>query len=154
MSGGNGSPACAEKEERQRTQSFLVLGVKRQPLWLLFPWPKNYLSITFCLFYAISWVSFRKHCQLDDCCHAASSWTVSYGSFNFISQLYHPPFSSVYFKSPFMEAAGLPMYICMVLNRASYSVLLYLWIISHSNVNQYYLKNKDVNLRISLYTFC
>jgi len=73
-----------------------------------------------------------------------------YGHFIFISDFHHPLFSSIYFKSPFMGAAGLPMLICMVLNAKGYSVLLCLWIRSHSNLNQYYLKNKDVNLIRSL----
>lgn len=106
---------CRAGGQTVNSKSFLAAGVQRQLLWLLFPWPKNHPSITFCLFYSIlSWVNFRKHCQLDDCWHAAISQTVSYC--HFISEFHHLPFSSICFKSPFMESAGLPVHICMVVN--------------------------------------
>lgn len=44
---------CRAGGQTENSKSFLVVGVQRQLLWLLFPWPKNHPSITFCLFYFI-----------------------------------------------------------------------------------------------------
>lgn len=67
--------------QTENSKSFLAAGVQRQLLWLLFPWPKNHPSITFCLFYSIlSWVNFRKQSAgwLLACCHLTNSFLLSF----------------------------------------------------------------------------
>lgn len=135
---------CAGEDDRQRTQSHF---------WWQ-KWKDNCYScfcrgprITFQLLFLVSSVPYHEWASENTVSWMVvgmllAQWMVGCGHFTFILDFCRPPFSSVCFKSSFMGAAGLPMHNFMLLNTKGYSVLLCLWIISHSNLRQYYLKIK------------